>query len=51
MAKKNGCKQFYLVSSAGADKNSVFLYPKTTGEAEDAIEALKFEQASFYRPK
>lgn len=51
MAKKNGCKQFHLVSSTGADKNSMFLYPKTKGEAEEAVGALNFDQASFYRPK
>jgi hypothetical protein len=51
MAKKNGCKQFHLVSSSGADKNSMLLYSKTKGEAEEAIRAMNFEQASFYRPK
>ena len=51
MAKKHGCKQFHLVSSAGADKNSMLLYPKTKGESEEAISNLGFEKTSIYRPK
>ncbi len=51
MAKKNGIKQFHLVSSSGADKNSMFLYPKVKGESEEAISKLNFEKTSIYRPK
>ena len=51
MAKKNGIKQFHLVSSAGADKNAMLLYPKVKGEAEDAISKLNFEKYIIYRPK
>ena len=51
IAKKQGCKQFHLVSSAGADKNSLLLYPKVKGESEEAISNLGFEKASIYRPK
>ena len=29
VALSKGCSQFHLVSSTGADKNSMFLYPKT----------------------
>ena len=31
VAQQNGCKQFHLVSSSGANKNSYFLYPKIKG--------------------
>jgi oxidoreductase len=51
VAKKNGCKQFHLVSSSGADKNSFLLYPKIKGESEDEITKLEFEKLSIYRPK
>jgi oxidoreductase len=51
VAKKNGVKQFHLVSSAGADKNSFFLYPKTKGESEEEVTKLGFEKAALYRPK
>lgn len=51
VAKKNGCKHFHLVSSAGADKNAYLLYPKVKGESEEAISQMGFERASIYRPK
>ena len=51
LAKKNGCKEFHLVSSAGANKDSSLLYTKTKGEAEVAIGELGFEKYSIYRPK
>ena len=31
VAQQNGCKQFHMVSSSGANKNSYFLYPKIKG--------------------
>ncbi len=51
VAKQNGCKQFHLVSSSGADKNSFFLYTKTKGEAEDAVSNMNFDRVAIYRPK
>jgi hypothetical protein len=51
MAKKNGCKQFHLVSSSGADSNSILLYPQVKGQSEEEIRKLEFEQAFVYRPK
>ena len=51
MAKKNGCKQFHLVSSSGANKNAFLLYPKTKGEAEEEISKIDFEKTAIYRPK
>ncbi|VDM73914.1 unnamed protein product, partial [Strongylus vulgaris] len=39
-----GVKEFILVSSAGSNENSFFLYPKTKGETERDIDALGFEK-------
>lgn len=39
------------MSSSGADKSSFFLYPKTKGEAEEAVGNMDFEKAAMYRPK
>jgi len=50
LAKLGGCKHFSLVSSAGSNKNAFFLYPKTKGEAEEAVKALGFERLTIYRP-
>jgi uncharacterized protein YbjT (DUF2867 family) len=51
IAHKNGCQQFHLVSSSGANKNSFLLYPKTKGEAEEAVSSLGFNKTAIYRPK
>ena len=51
LAKQNGVKQFHLVSSSGADKNSILLYPKVKGESEDVVSQLQFDKLSIYRPK
>ena len=51
MAKKNGVKQFHLVSSSGANKDSYLLYPQVKGQAEEAIKELDFERYFIYRPK
>ena len=50
LALKGGTKQFHLVSSTGANKNSMFLYPKTKGQVEEEISQMGFERASIYRP-
>ena len=50
LAKKNGCKQFHLVSSMGANASSYLLYPKTKGEIEAAVSALEFDFCAHYRP-
>lgn len=49
-AKTAGAKRFGLVSSLGADANSSFLYPKTKGEAENAVAGLGFETTIIVRP-
>jgi len=51
VAKKMGVKQFHLVSSAGVDKNSMFLYPQVKGQVEEAIGKLDFERLAIYHPK
>jgi len=50
LAKSTGTQHFSLVSSAGANKNSYFLYPKTKGQVEEEIQELGFERYSIYRP-
>ncbi|CAF0958606.1 unnamed protein product [Didymodactylos carnosus] len=50
IAKQNGCKHFHLVSSKGANANSFFLYTKTKGESEQALQQMAFERLSIYRP-
>eukprot|EP00128_Syssomonas_multiformis_P017110 Colp12_sorted_trinity150504_noHs@3773 len=50
MAKSHGVQQFQIVTSVGSNPNSWFLYPKTKGEAEEAVKALKFTYTDIYRP-
>lgn len=49
-AKAGGARRFGLVSSAGADAGSSFLYPRTKGEAEKAVAGLGFETVVIARP-
>lgn len=49
-AEAGGARAFGLVSSAGADAASWFLYPRVKGEAEAAVAALGFEAAVIARP-
>ena len=51
MAKKNGVKQFHLITAAGVDKNSMFAYSRNKGESEEEVTNLGFEKAAFYRPR
>eukprot|EP01114_Cavostelium_apophysatum_P015274 TRINITY_DN4125_c0_g1_i1.p1 TRINITY_DN4125_c0_g1~~TRINITY_DN4125_c0_g1_i1.p1 ORF type:complete len:253 (-),score=25.74 TRINITY_DN4125_c0_g1_i1:35-793(-) len=50
LCKSAGIRQFHLVSSTGANANSWFLYPKTKGQAEDAVKELHFDHTLIYRP-
>ena len=50
LAKQGGCKQFHLVSSAGANKNSWFLYPRTKGLVETELAQFGFNRLCVYRP-
>jgi oxidoreductase len=43
-------KRFSLLTSAGSDASSWFLYPKTKGQLENGIINLKFEKTSIFRP-
>ncbi|RCN42651.1 NAD dependent epimerase/dehydratase family protein [Ancylostoma caninum] len=50
VAKDQGVKEFILVSAAGSNEKSWFLYPKTKGETERDIAALGFEKFLIMRP-
>lgn len=50
MGKQNGVKQFILVSSVGADKNSSNFYLRTKGELEEKISELNFDSFIVLRP-
>ncbi|ODN03467.1 Oxidoreductase HTATIP2 [Orchesella cincta] len=50
LAKEGGCAHFHLVSSAGANKNAYFLYPKTKGEVEEELTEMNFSKLTIYRP-
>jgi uncharacterized protein YbjT (DUF2867 family) len=50
MGKQNGVKQFILVSSIGADKNSSNFYLRTKGELEEKISQLNFHSFIIVRP-
>lgn len=50
VARAQGANQCLLVSSAGADADSRLLYPRTKGEAEDALADLGFWALRIFRP-
>jgi uncharacterized protein YbjT (DUF2867 family) len=50
MGRQNGVKQFILVSSIGADKNSSNFYLRTKGELEEKIAELNYESFIVVRP-
>ena len=50
LAKEQGCKQFHLISSVGADKKSKILYSQIKGKTEEEIADLGFDQFIIYRP-
>lgn len=49
-AKDQGFETYVLVSSAGANSNSMFAYLKMKGELEDKLKDLKFENLIILRP-
>lgn len=51
LAKEGGCKQFHLVSSAGANAKSKMLYTQIKGIVEETISKLQFPLLNIYRPK
>jgi uncharacterized protein YbjT (DUF2867 family) len=50
LAAKNGIRQFLLISSLGADKNSKIFYNRVKGETEAAIREIPFYGVQFFRP-
>jgi uncharacterized protein YbjT (DUF2867 family) len=50
LAVENGVKQFLLVSSVGADVDSLFFYSRVKGEIEAAVEKLPFWATHIFRP-
>ncbi|KAJ1347030.1 hypothetical protein KIN20_001968 [Parelaphostrongylus tenuis] len=50
IAKAQGVREFVLVSSAGSNEHSWFLYPKTKGEMERDVGALQFDKLLIVRP-
>lgn len=49
-AKDCSAKEFYLISSLGANKNSPFFYNKVKGELEDIISHLGLSKVAILRP-
>ncbi|KAI8609987.1 hypothetical protein BC830DRAFT_1147822 [Chytriomyces sp. MP71] len=49
-ARTLGVPYFGLVTSGGSDKNSFFLYPRTKGEVEEAVQGMGFTRLSIFRP-
>jgi hypothetical protein len=45
-----GIPYFAHVTASNSSSSSWFLYPKTKGEAEDAIKAIGFDHATILRP-
>lgn len=50
MCSNIGVKRFHLISSVGADAESMFNYQKVKGEIEDYVSALEFDSLYMYRP-
>lgn len=50
IAKKHYAKSFAVISSMGADSNSIFFYNKTKGQMEEAISSLGLTSVSIFRP-
>ena len=50
IASTNGVKNYSLVSSIGANKNSFFFYPKIKGMLEEKIKNLNFQKIQIYQP-
>lgn len=50
MAKEGGCKWFGLVSAAGANANSSFLYPRIKGETEADLITVDLPHLAIFRP-
>ncbi|KAF2760216.1 hypothetical protein EJ05DRAFT_474109, partial [Pseudovirgaria hyperparasitica] len=49
-AKEAGVKVYVLISTSGANTNSMMFYPKMKGQLEEDIKALEFEHTVILRP-
>lgn len=49
-ALRVGAKQFLLVSSMGADKNSAIYYNRVKGELEESLRSINMEATHIFRP-
>jgi oxidoreductase len=50
LCKESNVPQIDVVSASGANANSWFLYPKTKGQADDAILDMNFQRCTIWRP-
>lgn len=50
IAAKNGVSKYVLISSAGANSNSIVFYTSMKGKLEDAVKRLPFDVISIIRP-
>src|SRR5690554_4671326 len=50
LAKSNGVPSFVLLSSAGANRNSLFFYSRMKGKLEESVQSLDFEQLVVVQP-
>ena len=50
ISSENNVKTLSLVSSSGANKNSLFFYPKIKGLLESSVKQLNFENIQIYQP-
>lgn len=50
VAAEHGVNQLFLVSSVGADKDSMFYYSQVKGELEEAVKELPFWAIHIFQP-
>lgn len=50
MATENGVSHYSLVSSLGADENSILFYPKIKGKLEESVKFLDFKTIHIFQP-
>lgn len=50
MASENGVDNYSLVSSLGANKNSLLFYPKIKGKLEESVKQLDFKSIQIFQP-
>ena len=50
IASENGVETLSLISSIGANKKSLFFYPKIKGKLEESVKLLPFKKIQIYQP-